>query len=60
MGIYKDTMYIDPAYADALARAGLDSVQRALDCRGDRLAAWRALNPSTEVFVLYPCKLLAK
>ncbi|MBN1344104.1 MAG: hypothetical protein JXQ73_15570 [Phycisphaerae bacterium] len=49
--IYRDFMHIDEAYAQALSRAGLDSVQRVLDCVGDRLAAWSRTTDTIQVFL---------
>lgn len=51
MGIYRDTITIDPAYAEALSKAGLDTVQRVLDCPGDRLAAWSRTTDSVQVLL---------
>ncbi len=48
-GIYQDTLYIDPAYAETLSWAELDTVQRVLDCRGDRLAAWSRTTDTIQV-----------
>ncbi len=49
MGVYQDYTYIDPAYAEALSRAGLHTVQRVLDCVGDRLAAWSRTTDTIQV-----------
>lgn len=51
MEIYKDTIHIDPAYAETLSKADLDTVHRVLDCAGDRLAAWSRTTDSIQVFL---------
>jgi tRNA A-37 threonylcarbamoyl transferase component Bud32 len=51
LAVYQDTLYIDPAYADVLTRAELDTVQRVIECEGDRLAAWSRTTDSIQVFL---------
>jgi tRNA A-37 threonylcarbamoyl transferase component Bud32 len=50
-GTYDDHMTVDPAYAEALQRAGLDTVQRVIDCTGDRLYAWSRTTDTIQVFL---------
>ena len=49
IGIYQDTVFIEPAYAESLSRAGLDTVQGVLDCVGDRLTAWSRTTDTVQV-----------
>lgn len=47
----QDHMHIDPAYAETMAKAGLNAVQPVLRCVGDRLAAWSRSTDTIEVFL---------
>jgi len=48
---YRDTIHIDPPYADALAQAGLHTVGAVLDCVGDRLSAWSRTTDTIQVLL---------
>ncbi len=56
---HRDFMYVEPAYAEALSQAGLNTVEAVLNCTGDRLSAWSRttdtiqiqLTPGLRVFV---------
>jgi len=49
MPFYRDKLTIDPAFAPAMAVAGLDSVARILHCLGDHVAAWSRTSDTVEV-----------
>lgn len=49
MPFCQDKLTIDPAFAPAMAVAGLDSVSKILHCLGDHVAAWSRTSDTVEV-----------